>query len=94
MRGGHIHTHVSACVKVQLLIYFLLYNFIQYICYFTYFQTEFIFIFLGESRLCYHGVPRIIPTPWPKGDEYTQFLSKARINLNIRQVLNPDQNSL
>ncbi|CAH1392164.1 unnamed protein product [Nezara viridula] len=53
-----------------------------------------ILIMSGESRLCYHGVPRIIPTPWPKGDEYIQFLSRARINLNIRQVLNVDQTTL
>ncbi|XP_014292405.1 nucleic acid dioxygenase ALKBH1 isoform X2 [Halyomorpha halys] len=53
-----------------------------------------VIVMSGDSRLCYHGVPRIVPTPWPKGDEYIQFLSNARINLNIRQVLNIDQNSL
>ena len=44
--------------------------------------------------MCYHGVPKIVPTSWPKGDEYIEFLTKSRINLNIRQVLNVGQDCL
>ena len=47
-----------------------------------------IVIMAGNSRLCYHGVPRILPNKslnW-KDDNVKKFLSHERININIRQV--------
>ncbi|GMI52309.1 hypothetical protein TeGR_g722 [Tetraparma gracilis] len=53
----------------------------------------------GDSRLCYHGVARVLPdaTPLPpapgagleEGDEEAvrRFLAVRRINVNVRQVL-------
>lgn len=55
-----------------------------------------VIIMSGESRLSYHGVPRIISVDWEvdDGDEYRSFLKEARINLNMRQVLFQGQTSL
>jgi len=51
-------------------------------------------VYLGESRLCFHGVPKIIRNP--KFNLYRQpsiesgrwwtILDKMRLNLNVRQV--------
>ncbi|ORY33285.1 hypothetical protein BCR33DRAFT_665312 [Rhizoclosmatium globosum] len=49
------------------------------------------------SRKCFHGVPRIIPNTLPThlannmGDDewpvFSDFLSTARININVRQII-------
>lgn len=51
----------------------------------------------GKSRLCYHGIPRIIASSIPSylisseraSQRLADFLKTARINLNVRQV-NPN----
>lgn len=60
----------------------------------------------GESRLRYHGVPKILyddKKPWDTNDrlkndrdwDYAKsYVSEARINLNVRQVLRPGQLTL
>ncbi|XP_014215999.1 nucleic acid dioxygenase ALKBH1 [Copidosoma floridanum] len=61
----------------------------------------------GNSRLRYHGVPRILygdSAPWESNDQSLgecndwkrakSYISEARINLNIRQVLKPGQSAL
>lgn len=72
-----------------------------------------IIIMSKESRLRYHGIPKIlsaIETPWNNEevnddnqyDMYNQddwnkakiYISDARININVRQVLKPGQLSL
>ncbi|XP_076288553.1 alpha-ketoglutarate-dependent dioxygenase AlkB [Lasioglossum baleicum] len=73
-----------------------------------------IVIMSGESRLRYHGVPKILPeisTPWdqeeindnreqcckwlPSDWKYAKaYISEARINMNVRQVLTPGQSTL
>ena len=65
-----------------------------------------VIVMSGDSRLRYHGVPKILPDPsmpWvdtadtnnSRSDEdwknAQSYISKARINLNIRQVLKPGQ---
>jgi alkylated DNA repair protein alkB homolog 1 len=48
----------------------------------------------GESRFAWHGVPKIIPNTCPQylrewpgpGGEYEGWMSKRRINLNVRQM--------
>ena len=59
----------------------------------------------GDSRLRYHGVPRILRAdvaPWDFDDESSTardvewrkaktFISDVRINMNVRQVLRPGQ---
>jgi len=60
-----------------------------------YLRSGDIVIMGGESRLCYHGVPRILHGTLPK--EYSEifdttyapvleYLNSSRININIRQV--------
>mmetsp|Transcript_12554 Transcript_12554/g.25571 ORF Transcript_12554/g.25571 Transcript_12554/m.25571 type:complete len:337 (+) Transcript_12554:1-1011(+) len=60
----------------------------------------------GESRTCYHGVPRIIKDTCPKLVEYltsnqsqdphasllAKYLQSSRINMNIRQVVDANDN--
>ncbi|PSN35234.1 Nucleic acid dioxygenase ALKBH1 [Blattella germanica] len=61
-----------------------------------------IMVMSGESRLCYHGVPRIIQAdefPWSECNDKTwepfeSYLSSSRINMNVRQVLNPGSKGL
>lgn len=72
-----------------------------------------IVIMSGESRLKYHGVPKILPadvTPWDdeeannssecctfEEDDWNKartYILKARININVRQVLKPGQLAL
>lgn len=61
----------------------------------------------GSSRLRYHGVPKILPaskTPWDDNESDGQsssncedwrkaraYIAEARINMNVRQVLQPGQ---
>jgi hypothetical protein len=46
----------------------------------------------GESRMCYHGVPSILPNSFSLGEvgeeeeAVKRYLSVARININVRQV--------
>uniref|UniRef100_A0A0K8SQD1 Fe2OG dioxygenase domain-containing protein n=1 Tax=Lygus hesperus TaxID=30085 RepID=A0A0K8SQD1_LYGHE len=64
-------------------------------------------IMSGPSRLSVHGVPRILPAkehPWeqlnnnakadPHRDIVTEFISQARVNMNVRQVLFPGEKTL
>lgn len=67
-----------------------------------------ILVMSGSSRLRYHGVPRIFKSdhnPWELFQEDSSstqedwkraqsYISEARININVRQVLKPDQTSL
>ncbi|XP_031842001.2 alpha-ketoglutarate-dependent dioxygenase AlkB [Nomia melanderi] len=72
-----------------------------------------IIVMSGESRLRYHGVPKILSattTPWVQEersenkkqyqwhpDDWNKaetYISEARINMNVRQVLKPGQTSL
>lgn len=64
----------------------------------------------GQSRLAMHGVPKVMPPlhpfPWvdPNGETLTEeeewsssfdeYVSSARININVRQVLLPGQRTL
>lgn len=64
----------------------------------------------GQSRLRYHGVPKILPAtaaPWDEEsvnerdcvwrDDWSKartYISEARINMNVRQVLKPGQLTL
>ncbi|XP_063993987.1 nucleic acid dioxygenase ALKBH1 [Diachasmimorpha longicaudata] len=64
----------------------------------------------GESRLRYHGIPRIVracKTPWDDEElrddvlvdskdwcTAKSFISDARININVRRVLRPEQMTL
>jgi len=57
-------------------------------------------IMSGESRFCYHSVPRMIDNTVPKSllvqehddddaedwQQYSEYISNARINMNCRQV--------
>ncbi|KAJ8683471.1 hypothetical protein QAD02_019263 [Eretmocerus hayati] len=64
-----------------------------------------VIVMSGDSRLRYHGVPKILlddSTVWdsecyPNKEDWSRaqsYISQARINLNIRQVLKPGQISL
>ncbi|KAJ9589644.1 hypothetical protein L9F63_017133 [Diploptera punctata] len=54
-----------------------------------------IVVMTAESRLCYHGVPRILPadeTPWTGNNDkdwepFESYMESSRINMNVRQVL-------
>ncbi|KAJ3034770.1 hypothetical protein HDU99_010668 [Rhizoclosmatium hyalinum] len=56
-----------------------------------------VIVMSGASRKCFHGVPRIIPNTLPAhlandlGDDewpvFGDFLSTARININVRQII-------
>lgn len=58
-----------------------------------------IVVMSGESRLCYHGIPKILRTNeerWnfemdSKQDFLTSYIKKSRININVRQVLAKEQ---
>lgn len=54
-----------------------------------------VIVMSGESRLCYHAVPRVFCTnakPWSLSEEnsdwkpFDDYLADSRINVNIRQV--------
>jgi len=53
-----------------------------------------VIIMSGDSRCCYHGVPRILPeiprqlsdASSPEFPDVFKYLSNVRINLNVRQV--------
>eukprot|EP01137_Pigoraptor_chileana_P000242 Opistho-2@36098 len=60
-----------------------------------------IVVMAGQSRLCYHGVPRILENSAPahltSTDDPTwaplaRFIATARINANVRQVTFPGRN--
>ncbi|KAF6205166.1 hypothetical protein GE061_019333 [Apolygus lucorum] len=64
-------------------------------------------IMSGPSRLSVHGVPKILPAtehPWKKSnnnvkagpdhDLVDEFISQARVNVNVRQVLFPGDKTL
>lgn len=71
-----------------------------------------IIVMSGESRLRYHGVPKILPAveqPWDNNESDNEqhylwnvddwnkakiYISEARINMNVRQVLQLGQTSL
>lgn len=68
-----------------------------------------IVIMSKQSRLCYHGVPRILPSdiePWESENDFKEtfnkedwrkaksYIQEARINLNVRQVLKKGQSTL
>ena len=66
-----------------------------------------VIVMSGNSRLRYHGVPKILygeSKPWKLKEneknvdkdwsEAEAYIAEARINLNIRQVLNPGQLNL
>jgi hypothetical protein len=58
-----------------------------------------IVVMTGESRLCYHGVPRIMhadETPWIGSTDkdwqpFESYVESSRINMNVRQVLQAGQ---
>ncbi|KAF9109459.1 hypothetical protein BGX27_007592 [Mortierella sp. AM989] len=64
-------------------------------------QSGDILVMTGPCRSAFHGVPRIIENTLPiylqsrpeepEWDIYAEYLSEARINLNIRQVYPPNQ---
>uniref|UniRef100_A0A0V0G4T0 Putative alkylated dna repair protein alkb log 1 n=1 Tax=Triatoma dimidiata TaxID=72491 RepID=A0A0V0G4T0_TRIDM len=67
-------------------------------------------IMSGQSRLAMHGVPKVMPPlqpyPWTDSTDQTlldneewnssfeEYISSARININVRQVLHPGQRTL
>lgn len=66
-----------------------------------------VLVMSGSSRLRYHGVPKILKSdlkPWDSIDyssvmdedwkKVQLYISEARINLNVRQVLKPGQTCL
>ncbi|KAG8320527.1 Nucleic acid dioxygenase alkbh1 [Homalodisca vitripennis] len=62
-----------------------------------------IVVMSGPARCYYHGIPRIVPThpedrPWVGGGwELTaagRYLDTSRINMNVRQVLLPGEESI
>lgn len=61
-----------------------------------------IVVMTGESRLCYHGVPRILcadEAPWRGNSDkgwqpYESFMESSRINMNVRQVLQAGHTNL
>ncbi|XP_076238747.1 alpha-ketoglutarate-dependent dioxygenase AlkB [Calliopsis andreniformis] len=76
-------------------------------------QSGDVVVMSGNSRLKYHGVPKILPAttaPWDDEDitgkkkdctwdhddwkKARAYISEARINLNVRQVLKPGQLTL
>lgn len=78
-----------------------------------YLRSGDIVIMSGNSRLKYHGVPKILPadtTPWDDEEandcsecctwdendwnKARTYISQARININVRQVLKPGQLTL
>ncbi|XP_014246990.1 nucleic acid dioxygenase ALKBH1 [Cimex lectularius] len=58
----------------------------------------------SQSRLSYHGVPKIVATklrPWSNEGmlsedwkDFENYVTESRINMNVRQVLNPGQKHL
>ncbi|XP_047366699.1 nucleic acid dioxygenase ALKBH1 isoform X1 [Vespa velutina] len=65
-----------------------------------------IIVMTGKSRLRYHGIPKILSSqlvPWDMDETETnendwihakKYISKARININVRQVLKASQLTL